>query len=184
MVFDAPSRWIRVCALPAILLVASMALATRTATAHSANLGPQVRTSDAVIRALLTEAADRSRTFRRLIETIDASDVIVYVEWGHCGHGVRACLAMSVTPAGTYRILRILVDVRDKPRDLMASIGHELRHVIEVLENRAVVDAATAYLFYAQGSFAGSDRPFETHAAIETGFAVRNEIESSFNAGR
>jgi hypothetical protein len=183
MVFDAPSRWVRVCAIQAVLLAGIMAVAAGTAAAHSvSDVGPQVRSSDPVIRALMTEAADRSRTFRRLIETIEKSDGIVYVESGSCGHGVRACLAMSVTPAGSYRLLRILIDMRQKPRELMASIGHELRHAIEVLENRAIVDAPTIYLFYAHGSV--GDKPFETHAAIEAGFAVSNEIASSFNAAR
>ena len=182
MVFSAPSRWIRVCAVRGVLLIAIAAGATRTTTANPA-AGPQIRSTDAVIRALMSDAASHSRTFRRLIETIEGTNGIVYVESGACGHGVRACLVMSVTPAGSYRILRILIDMRQKPRDLMASIGHELRHAIEVLENRAVVDTAGFYLFYAQGSVEPG-RPFETRAAIEAGFAVRNEIESSFNATR
>ena len=186
MVFDAPSRWIRVCAFQTLLLIAITAATTRTTTAHPAGaVGDQVRSTDAVIRALIAEAASLSRTFRRLIETIQATDGIVYVEPGACGHGVRACLTMTVTPAGDYRILRILLDMRQKPRELMGSIGHELRHAIEVLENRSLVDTATVYLFYAQGGSGGSNgQPFETRAAIEAGFAVRNEIESSFNAAR
>lgn len=185
MVFDAPSRWIRACAIQAALLIAITAVAAGTTTADppSTAAGPQVRSTDAVVRALMAEAASLSRTFRRLIETIEGTDGIVYVEPGRCGHGVRACLAMSVTPAAGYRILRILIDLRQKPRDLMASIGHELRHAIEVLENRALVDTATVYLFYSQGSLSAG-QPFETRAAIEAGFAVRNEIESSFNAAR
>lgn len=132
MVFNAPSRRIRVCAIRAVLMIAIAAVATRTTTANPVNpASPQVRSTNAVIRALMTEAAGHSRTFRRLLETIEGTDGIVYVESGVCGHGVRACLAMSVTPAGGYRILRILIDVRQKPRDLMASIGHELRHAIE-----------------------------------------------------
>ena len=182
MVFSAPSRRVRVCAVRAVLLIAFAAGATRTTTANPA-ARPQVRSTDAVIRALMTDAASHSRTFRRLVQTIEETNGIVYVESGACGHGVRACLVMSVTPAGGYRILRILIDRRQKPRDLMASIGHELRHAIEVLENRSLVDTAGFYLFYAQGSVENG-RPFETRAAIEAGFAVRNEIESSFNAAR
>jgi hypothetical protein len=184
MVFDAPSRWVRVCAIQAVLIVAITAAAATTAMATPGNaLSPRVRSSDAVIRSLITEAAGHSRTFRRLLETIENSDGIVYVESGNCGHGVRACLTMSVTPAGDYRILRILIDMRQKPRDLMASIGHELRHATEVLEDRALVDNARLYLFYAQRS-GTKDHPFETSAAIQAGFAVRNEIESSVNAAR
>lgn len=184
MVFDGPSRWIRVCAFRTLLLIAITAVTIRTTTAHAAgSIGEQVRSTDAVIRALIAEAASLSRTFRRLVETIEGTDGIVYVESGACGHGVRACLTMTVTPAGNYRILRILLDMRQKPRELMGSIGHELRHAIEVLENRALVDTATVYLFYAQGS-RSDGQPFETRAAIDAGFAVRNEIESSFNGTR
>jgi hypothetical protein len=168
----------------AVLLIAIAVAAPASTTAHPASLaGAQVRSTDAVIRELITEATSLSRTFRRLIETIERTDGIVYVEPGRCGHGVRACLAMSVTPASGYRILRILIDLRQKPWDLMASIGHELRHAIEVLESRAVVDATGLFLFYAQGS-RSDGQPFETRAAIEAGFAVRNEIEASFNAAR
>ena len=184
MGFDAPSRWIRVCAFQTLLLIASTVVTTRPTTAHPAgDVGAQVRSTDAVIAALIAEAASLSGTFRRLIETIEGTDGIVYVESGACGHGVRACLMMNVTPAGNYRILRILIDMRQKPREVMGSIGHELRHAIEVLENRALVDTATVYLFYAQGSSSNS-QPFETHAAIEAGYAVRNEIESSFKGTR
>jgi hypothetical protein len=182
MVFDAPSRWIRVCAFQTALLIAITAATTRATIANPAGVvGEQVRSTDAVIRALIAEATSLSRTFRRLIETIQATDGIVYVESGTCGHGVRACLMLTVTPAGDYRILRILLDMRQKPRDLMGSIGHELRHAIEILENRTLVDTATVYLFYASGT-RSDGRPFETRAAIEAGYAVRNEIEASFNA--
>jgi hypothetical protein len=184
MVFDVPSRWIRVCAFQTLLLIAVTAATTRTTTADPAGaIGEQVRSTDAVIRALIAEAASLSRTFRRLVETIEGTDGIVYVESGTCGHGVRACMTMTVTPAGNYRILRILLDMRQKPRELMGSIGHELRHAIEVLENRALVDTATIYLSYSQGA-TSDGKPFETRAAIEAGFAVRNEIESSFNGTR
>ena len=185
MVFDAASRWIRVCAFQILPLLAITAVTTRTTTAHpDGTVGAQVRSTDTVILALIAEAASLSRTFRGLIETIEGTDGIVYVESGACGHGVRACLAMTVTPAGSYRILRILIDMRQKPLEVMGSIGHELRHAIEVLENRALVDSATLYLFYAQEGARSDGQPFETRAAIEAGYAVRNEIESSFNGTR
>jgi hypothetical protein len=183
MVFSAPSRRICVCAIGTLLWVAIATGATMATANPVSDASPQVRSTNPVILALMTEAASLSRTFRRLLETIEGTNGIVYVESGACGHGVRACLAMSVTPAGRYRILRILIDIRQKPQDLMESIGHELRHAIEVLENRALVDTAGFYLFYAKGSV-DNGRPFETRDAIEAGFAVRNEIESSFKVSR
>ncbi len=53
--------------------------------------GSHVRSSSAAILTLIEQATERSTTFRQLIATIDASESIVYVQEGRCGHGVRAC---------------------------------------------------------------------------------------------
>jgi hypothetical protein len=139
------------------------------------SLGPRVRSSHAYLRAMIGEAALRSRTFRSIVAAIEATNGIVYVEHGACTHGLRACLTLDVTAAAGYRILRVFVDARQPDWDVMASIGHELRHALEVLENPALVDTASVYLFFAQGREA-NNRPFETPAAIDAGFAVRNEV--------
>jgi hypothetical protein len=144
--------------------------------------GPRVRSSHAYLRAMIDEAVRRSNTFRAIITAIEATNGIVYVEHGACMHGVRSCLTLDVTAAAGYRILRIFVDARQPDWDVMASIGHELRHALEVLENPALVDTASVYLFYAQEREA-KDRPFETRAAIDAGFAVRNEV-GSFAKGK
>lgn len=86
-------------------------------------------------------------TLRGLVQVIDASDGIVYVESGECGHGVRACL-VGVTAAGEDRILWIKVDTGKEGWDLMGSIGHELRHAVEVLGNPKVTSNAAMYFFY------------------------------------
>ena len=146
------------------------------------SVGPRVRSSHAYLRAMIDQAVVRSSTFRRIVAAIEATDGIVYVEHGDCKHGVRACLALDVTPAAGYRILRVIVDARQPDWDVMASIGHELRHALEVLEDPGLVDTARVFQFYAQAHHE-KDRPFETRAAIDAGFAVRNEV-SSFARGR
>jgi hypothetical protein len=162
---------------------AGQATEARAAPTEDANspadssLGLRVRSSHAYLRAMIEEAALRSATFRRLVAAIEATDGIVYVEHGACMRGLRTCLVLNVTPAGSYRILRVMVDVRQPDWDVMAAIGHELRHALEVLENPGLVGTASVYLFYAQGR-AEKDRPFETRAAIEAGLAVRNEVGS------
>ena len=146
------------------------------------SVGPRVRSSHAYLRAMIAEAVVRSSTFRALVDAIEATDGIVYVEHGDCRHGVRACLVLDVTAAAGFRILRVIVDARQPDWDVMASIGHELRHALEVLEDPGLVDTASVYLFYAQAHHE-KDRPFETRTAINAGFAVRNEV-SSFARGR
>lgn len=94
----------------------------------------RVRSSSPALVALMEQASERSETFRSLVDQINASDGIVYVEEGQCGHGVRACF-VAVTKAGANRMLRVKVDTRKADWDLMGSIGHELRHTIEVLNN-------------------------------------------------
>jgi hypothetical protein len=145
-------------------------------------VGPRVRSSHAYLRAMIDQAVVRSRTFRRIVDAIEASDGIVYVEHGDCKRGVRACLALDVTAAAGYRILRVIVDARQPDWDVMASIGHELRHALEVLEDPGLVDTARVFQFYAQAHHE-KDRPFETRAAIDAGSAVRNEV-SAFARGR
>ena len=136
-----------------------------------------VRSSNASIIALIGLARQQSTTFRGLIETINASEGIVYVENGECGRGVRACL-VSVTTAGGHRFLRVHVNTEEADWDLMGSIGHELRHTIEVLSNRTVTATASLHSFYLHSSSTdGFLKPFETNAAVETGAAVRGEVQ-------
>ena len=59
----------------------------------------------------------------------------------------------------------------------MASIGHELRHAIEVLSEPKIRDYRAAYLFYErEGPNGGGANRFETAAALRTGFDVSAEV--------
>jgi hypothetical protein len=149
-----------------------------SATVAGAPRIPRVRANaDAVIAALLLEAPRQSVTFHRLVEAIDASDGIVYVEHGRCGHHVRACLALIVRVAGPNRILRIVVNTRSDHDELIASIGHELQHAAEALSDRHVTSNSTMYFFFERmaRSELGS---FETDAAIQAGLAVMTELRA------
>ena len=135
-----------------------------------------VRSRHPELRALIMRASEQSLTFRRMVDTIDASDGIVYVEPGVCRHGVRACL-VSVTSAGRHRSLFVKVDIEKADGPLMSAIGHELRHAIEVLSDTGVTDRGTMYLFYKRTrDRAGTSTSFETEAAVRAGEAVANEI--------
>ena len=136
-----------------------------------------VRSHHQALRAMIATASEQSSTFRRMVETINASDGIVYIEPGVCRHGVRACL-VKVTSAGRYRSLFVNVDITKAERKLMAAIGHELRHAIEILGEPGVTDRASMYFFYKYNSDRGSfsSPAFETVAAIEAGDTVADEI--------
>lgn len=135
----------------------------------------RVRTHSPALARMIEEATKRSTTFRALVETINASDGIVYVHEGDCGRGVRACLA-TVVAAGPNRILRVKVDTRKADWDLMGSIGHELRHALEVLGDPTVTSDAAMYFFYSRTARRSTEYAFETKAAVAAGNAVRSEV--------
>jgi hypothetical protein len=142
----------------------------------------RVRGVSARIVAIINTAA-QSETFRRLVDQINHTDGMVYVVEGDCGSGVRACLLLTMTMMGVHRVLRVLVDRRAADRDLMASIGHELQHAIEVLSYPSVRSSSQMILLYRRicdvcGPF------FETNAAVRVGNAVRDELPESAACAR
>jgi len=137
--------------------------------------GSHVRSSNSELLALIEQAGERSATFRSLVDTINASDSIVFVEAGNCGHGVRACF-VSVTATTTHRYMRVVVDTRKADWDLMGSIGHELRHTIEVIGQPSIRSNASKYFFYAQNGVEGTPTARETQAAVDAGNTVRHEV--------
>jgi hypothetical protein len=154
-----------------ILLVQDAGRLAAAADGHDPAL-VRVRSENPSIAALIGDATAWSATFRGLIETIAATDGLVYVEDGKCRNSVRACLVLSVKVAGPFRLLRVLVNRRGKVDcDLMASIGHELQHAIEVLSDPHVKDMHSAYSFFEHEGPTGSGR-FETEAAIHVGHHV------------
>ena len=165
------------CYLVTAALVAAVSgtFARPAAAADEACTMNRVRSTNPLLAALILEGVERSTTFRRLIQTIDATNGLVYVEDGKCGHGVRACLVTTMTIAGPHRILRVLVDARRSERDLIGSIGHELGHAVEVLSAPGVKSSSAMYYFYTRHQSNGNGS-FETQFAIDTGNAVRAEI--------
>lgn len=159
--------------LVAAILAALTGYASRAGAQDA--LGPQVRTCHPGVAALLAQATDGSATLRRELETIQATDGLVYIEPGSCGHGVRACLANTVTMVGGYRLLRVKVDIQRSDRDVMTSLGHELQHVIEVLSDPYVTNDRRLFQFY-QREAPTRGETFETQAAIKAGLAVRDEL--------
>ena len=138
----------------------------------------RVRADDPVLSTLVRQAIDQSATFRRLVEAIQSTDGIVYVIRGECGHGVRACLMLWMAAAGPNRMLRVVVDSSRKSEiEAMASLGHELRHALEVLAQPSVRTGAGMFNMYRHSGAVQS--VFETEAAIKAGDAVYIELKRS-----
>jgi hypothetical protein len=97
------------------------------------------------------------------------------VHYGECGRNALACLVLAVTQAGPNRILQIRVDPRRKGHELMVSIGHELKHALELLNEPTVVNYSTAYNFY-QRIAPKRGLSFETQAAVRVGLKIDGEL--------
>ena len=140
-----------------------------------AQAGLRVRSHSAPIVAAIARGRGASPTFRRLVETIDASDGLVFVDEGRCAGGVRACLLPLVTVAGPSRVLRILVNLRKAHGcEMVEMIGHELQHAIEVLTHPGIKSDVQVYNFFYLVGRTSAVR-FETEAAVEAGLAISRE---------
>lgn len=172
--------WLVVIVLSLVIAPSERPLAQASASAppvSSPDAGAivRVRSTDERVSALIARAVDQSATFRRVRDRIDATDGIVYVEPGRCG-ALRACLASRVTVSGPNRILFVFVDPERGACDVMASIGHELWHAIEVLRERWIKSDGEMYSFIAKGRERNPPAWFETPEAIRTGQEVRDEL--------
>lgn len=94
------------------------------------------------MRERLHDGMARSATFRRIVLTLELSDVIVYVTPGVCELGrIDGCLLRFVNTAGDDRYLRIVISGVLAHDRAISVIGHELRHALEVAEATTVRDA-------------------------------------------
>src|SRR6476660_2942860 len=99
-----------------------------------------VRATEPRILALITAGLSRSATLQRLVATLDASDVVVYVAARRSRPALGGYLAHHVTVAGEYRYLRVAIDVQGTDNRLIPLLAHELQHALEVAQSPAARD--------------------------------------------
>ncbi|MEO5740019.1 MAG: hypothetical protein ABIS29_05445 [Vicinamibacterales bacterium] len=141
----------------------------------SANLRPQ----DDRLTQLVRAGIARSATFKSLVDRIEASHVIVYVAINPLIKSNLSGMLTWMTQAGGHRYLRASISNALGPDQMIATIGHELQHAVEVIEDEAVNDEETLVALYrriGQQSGAASPSRWETEAAQRTGFVVRKEL--------
>jgi hypothetical protein len=141
---------------------------------------PHIRTVDDIIACALSHGYARSTSFRGLVDGINTSNVIVYIDRdpGNDGFDGRT---RFLGAAGGHRYLRITVERGVVNDALIALLGHELRHVGEVAETSWVVDEASYRALYRLIGHPSSPcrRPgwcFDTASATESGYRVLSEL--------
>jgi hypothetical protein len=143
--------------------------------------GPRVRPYDTRIATLLLDGLRRSAYLGSLVDRIEASDVIVYLELQpRLDRRLAGCLTW-LTSVGKYRYVRASINSELPPQALIAAIGHELQHVIEVIENPSVTGPESLLTLYKRiGSGGPPGSPvLDTQAARDAGALVRKDLRAA-----
>jgi len=138
-----------------------------------------VRPTTSRLGALIDEATARSPTFKSLIIALEGTDGMVFVEDRKCPRPVPACLIWQLTLAGPYRVLFVVIDTHRPDIHLMASIGHELHHALEILGDPSIRTTRALMRFYLREGTKVQPLVVETAAAQAAGDTILREIQQS-----
>ena len=142
----------------------------------------RIRPQDPRLADLIRTGADRSATFRAIVNRLEAGNLIVYVS---LSPNMKAALAGKLTwmtKSGAYRYVKATINTEQTSDQMIATLAHELQHALEVHDDDSVVDQRSLMGLYKRIGRPSSSGPiagFETVAAPETGFRVRRELVAS-----
>ena len=169
---------------PALTLVLVLLLPmARAAVAQTISDDPHrhIRTTDRRLVRLVQDGVHGSETFRQLVDRLQRSDVIVYLECARVRSSDGRLTFISA--AGGRRYVHVRV-ARLPSADLqIALIGHELRHAVEIADAPVIVDRASLAREYHRIGYLNVRSPeglaFDSHAAIDAGYRVLHELSGN-----
>ncbi|MDP2317716.1 MAG: hypothetical protein Q8O42_00045 [Acidobacteriota bacterium] len=138
-----------------------------------------LRPIDATAARLITEGVGRSSTLAALVDRIERSDVIAYVETESCRSKPWAGRLRFVTAAGGRRFLRIGVCAELRRTIQIAMLAHELQHAVEIAGSDAYEVEAVRALYERIGVPRESSDGiacFDTAAAVSVGRAALKDV--------
>jgi hypothetical protein len=135
-----------------------------------------IRTTDRALEKLMRRGFRESRTFANLVTRLQRSDVIVYVEGDVRLPGGLEGRMMLLPKTHGHRYVRIQIVLRGAPEDLIAVLGHELQHAVEVAEAVEVENTEMLARLYQRIGTRGGREVYDTVAAQEAGRTVRREL--------
>lgn len=144
-----------------------------------------LRAAEPSLARLVDRGRSGSATFRQLLEGLERSAWIVFLQRGKCpDRATNACVSHVVGRFQGQPYLRVLIDRDWGPRDeIVASIAHELQHVHEIIASAARPDTDAvreAVQAIAESRFrTGRMVTYETAAARRIGRTVFRELRES-----
>ena len=168
-------RWLPILSLTLVWLFASPTLCV------GADL-PSLRTTDPLLLELLASGRDRSPTFRHLLARLEQSNLIVHLKrasgrWTKSPRGFTRFVAST----GGYRFVQVTIaNAATASDELVALVGHELQHLIEVAEAPAVVDQETYHDLYRAIGYPScrQGRCYDTREAVNVGQRILAEVNA------
>lgn len=145
------------------------------------NGGPRVRPGDNRSTAILLNGIRRSETFRTIVEALEQRDVIVYVQIQQALKGRLAGGLTWLSATKRFRYVRIGISPDLRGDAAIATLGHELKHALEVANEASIVDERSLSAHYKQVgiSMRVHSIGWDTEAARQTGDDVRRDLASS-----
>jgi len=143
---------------------------------------PHLRSLDPLSRTAVEVGMVRSPTFSALVQTINQSEFVVYVESSRkLRNGMEGCL---VHGGAGLRYLRVVVKTGLSVDERIEVVAHELQHVREVIEARILNDPTAMQALFSrigtnkhrQGE---RQQEYETNAARNIAVKVARELRAS-----
>ncbi len=145
------------------------------------NIKP-VRSTTRWGEGLLAEGCKKSTSFRRLVQTLHRTAVIVYVEPVREMGGLMRASTSIAGVGGPFRYLRVSLGMAATRKKLIALIAHELQHATEIAAAPEVVDDATMAEYYRRIGDRNLDG-YDTAAARDMGDVVWSELWTKSQPG-
>lgn len=136
----------------------------------------RIRSSERRISKLLLDGVRRSKTFADLVSRVHDTDLIVYIEMSHQLPPETVGRILMQGAAGGQRYVRVQVRALLQGDQIIAVLGHELHHALEVAQDASVVDEATFSTLYRRIGHSSQGPAFDTDGARLTGIRVRDEL--------
>jgi hypothetical protein len=163
--------------LGALLAIAWSTPAGAQIDPYSPAIGAHVRGATPQVNKLIARGIKESRTFASLVEQLNTSNVIVYIEiTKDLPVGLDGRLGF-MTAAGPLRYLHAQVRESLPLHLIIATAAHELQHAVEVAMHAEVRDAQSLEMLYRRiGDVGEGVGRYDTPAARVTGRRVRQEL--------
>lgn len=138
---------------------------------------PRVRPMSPTAREIVADAARRSPTIAGLLDVIERSDTIVYIDldFNLRSEGATTLIASNAL----CRFIRVAIGQLLTSHRRIEMLGHELHHVVEIIQAPQVRDASGVRQLFSRIGWLLTDLSFESPAAIGTERQVRKELSTS-----